>query len=100
MAKRPSWLLLVLSPLAYPQGNVLPTHESLTYSIEWRLITAGKATLDWTSTIGDGAQIKVKVESVGLVSKLFRVEDNYLATLTGGLCGQSVEFTGQEGSRE
>jgi len=34
-----------------------------------------------------------------MVSKLFKVEDNYVANLGAGLCGQSVQLTSQEGSR-
>jgi hypothetical protein len=99
MALRPLLLWLVSIPMAFPQGNVLPAHESLTYSIEWRLITAGRATVQWTSA-NDAAQIQMHVESVGLVSKLFKVEDSYVATMGSGLCGQSVQLTAQEGSRE
>jgi hypothetical protein len=100
MALRPLGLLLVSIPLAYPQGNPLPAHETLTFSIEWRLITAGKATLDWTSPTPENARVDVKVESAGLVSKLFKVDDTYLANLGPGLCGQSSQLTAQEGSRE
>jgi len=100
MTLRPLWLLLVSIPQAFPQSNPLPAHESLTYSIEWRLITAGKATMNWAYTGSDNARIDVKVESVGLVSKLFKVDDAYLANVGSGLCGQSVQWTSQEGSRE
>jgi hypothetical protein len=99
MALRPLLLLLVPIPLAFPQSNPLPAQETLTYNIEWRLITAGKATVQWQAG-RDTEQIKLRVESVGLVSKLFRVEDEYHANLGPGLCGQSVELTSQEGSRQ
>jgi len=99
MALRPCLLLLVSIPLAFPQGNPLPSRESLTYSIEWRLITAGRATVDWAATGNDAAQIRLKVESVGMVSKLFKVEDTYVANLGSGLCGQSVQLTAEEGNR-
>jgi hypothetical protein len=100
MAFRPLLLLLLPSPLAFPQSNPLPARETLTYTIEWRLITAGKATVQWATTGRDTSQINLRVESVGLVSKLFKVEDNYTANLGAGLCGQSVQMTSQEGSRE
>ena len=93
-------LLLASTPLAFPQGNPLPAHEILTYSIEWRLITAGRATVEWAASGADTAQIKVKVESAGLVSKLFHVEDHYVANLGSGLCAASVSFNAQEGSRQ
>jgi hypothetical protein len=92
-------LLLASVRLVFPQSNPLPAHETLTYSIEWRLITAGRARVEWTSTGAESAQIKVKVESAGLVSKLFRVEDTYLAVVGSGLCGESVQLTSEEGSR-
>ncbi|HUB78826.1 MAG TPA: DUF3108 domain-containing protein [Bryobacteraceae bacterium] len=93
-------LLLVSTRLAFPQSSPLPAHETLTYNIEWRLITAGRATVDWAATGADSSQIKVKVESAGLVSKLFRVEDNYVANLGLGLCAQAVSFNAIEGSRQ
>ncbi len=100
MALRLLSLLLVPIPLAFSQSNALPAHESLTFSIEWRLITAGRAVMEWASTGSETAQIKVKVESAGLVSKLFKVEDSYIANMGAGLCAQSVQLTAQEGSRE
>lgn len=99
-ASRLCLLWLVSIPLAFPQGNPLPARESLTYSIEWRLITAGRATVDWAATGSDTAQIRLKVESVGLVSKLFKVEDTYVANLGSALCAQSVQLTAQEGIRQ
>ena len=92
--------MLVSIPLAFSQSNPLPSRESLTYSIEWRLINAGKAVVDWTSNSADSAQINIKVESAGLVSKLFRVDDKYIVNLGPGLCGQSVQLSAQEGSRD
>ena len=100
MALRPLLLLLVPISLAFPQSNTLPARESLTYSIEWRLITAGRAHVQWATTGSDTAQINLHVESAGLVSKLFKVEDNYIANLGSVLCGQSVQLTAQEGSRD
>jgi hypothetical protein len=100
MPFRPCLLLLVSIPPAFPQGLMLPARESLTYNIEWRLITAGKAVVQWIPTGRDTAQVNLRVESVGLVSKLFKVGDTYIANLGAGLCGQSVQMTSQEGSRE
>src|ERR1035441_5039718 len=33
-----------------PQSNSLPQREMLTYGIEWRLVTAGQAKLEWNAT--------------------------------------------------
>ena len=100
MALRPWLLLLVPISLAFPQSNPLPARETLNYNIEWRLITAGKVKVQWQTNGRDSSQINLHVESAGLVSKLFKVDDTYIANLGANLCGQSVQFTSQEGSRQ
>ena len=100
MHLKPLLALLVFAPLASPQG--LPARETLYYTVEWRLITAGKAKLEWTSEQRPrtGAQVNLRLESVGLVSKFFKVEDNYSSNLNSALCGQSLQMTTLEGSRQ
>jgi hypothetical protein len=99
------WKLLLLAmagaPLAFPQGNSLPYRETLSYSIEWRLITAGRARLEWNAApqSRQGYQIKLHMESVGLVSKLFKVENDYSSNLSPGLCAVSSHLTAHEGVR-
>ena len=93
--------LLVCAPFAFPQGAGLPAKESFSYSIDWRLFNAGKAKVDLTSS-GEPRpqyQIKLHLESIGFVSKLFRVEDDYTAELNANLCAESVHSVTQEGSR-
>ena len=87
MHLKPLLALLVFAPLASPQG--LPARETLYYTVEWRLITAGKAKLEWTSEQRprSGPQVNLRLESVGLVSKFFKVEDDYSSNLTSALCG-------------
>jgi hypothetical protein len=93
--------LLVCAPLAYSQGSSLPAKEILNYNIEWRLFTAGKAKVELTSTSGarPGLQANLHLESTGIVSKLFRVEDDYTATLTPNYCAQAVQMTTKEANR-
>jgi hypothetical protein len=100
MHLKPLLALLVFAPLASPQG--LPARETLYYTVEWRLITAGKARLEWTSEQRprSGAQVNLHLESVGLVSKFYKVEDDYSSNLTSALCGQSLQMTTLEGSRQ
>jgi len=94
------WLpLLGLAPFALAQNAALPPHEVLTYSIEWRLITAGKVRIEWQQARAS-SQVNLKLESVGLVSKLFRVQDAYQANLNQDGCAQSTVLTSQEGSRQ
>jgi hypothetical protein len=86
--------------LGYSQTGSIPAHEILQYNVEWRLITAGKARVEWSAAPGlRNWQVNFHLESVGLVSKLFKVEDNYTAILNQSLCAQSSHLTAQEGSR-
>ena len=100
MPLKPLLALLVFAPLAAPQS--LPPRETLYYTVEWRLITAGKAKLEWPSEPRPraGPQVNLHLESVGLVSKFFKVEDDYSANLNSALCGQSLQMTTLEGSRQ
>ena len=79
-----------------------PAHETFDYSIEWRLINAGKAHLEWDAaspaspTTGD---VKLHVESAGLVSRLFLVNDEYTVAMKSGFCAESTLIQAQEGAR-
>ena len=78
----------------------LPSSETLQYNVEWRLITAGKMSIHFAATGGDGFQAKVHMESAGLVSKLFKVDDDYSSTLDQSLCASSSFFKTHEGNRQ
>jgi hypothetical protein len=94
-------LLLLLSTLAHAQSGALPNRESLFYSVEWRLITAGKARIDWSALPPPrgGYEAKLHIESVGLVSKLFRVLDDYTSVLNPSACVLSSHSVTHEGVR-
>ena len=99
MRLRPLWLILVpISLASQPAGN-LPSRETLTYNIEWRLFNAGKARIQWLQEPRDGYQVNLHVESTGFVSKLFRVTDDYSANLNASLCSEDVHMTTLEGNR-
>ena len=99
---------LLCAPLAFsgaaaPDVRVdpsrgLPGRESLTYAIEWRLIAAGRAQLDWAARDA-GFEASLKLESTGLVSTLFRVNDTYSARLRRDLCSLTSHIDAQEGRR-
>lgn len=97
------WLCVFLgcSTLLWPQSLSLPAKEVLSYNVEWRLITAGSTRIEWTAATPPqtGYRINVHVESVGFVSKLFRVEDDYRASLNSDLCIHNSELTAHEGTR-
>ena len=92
---------LVCATLAFSQSNTLPAKETLYYSIDWRLFTAGKAKVELTTTPQPrpGYQVNLRLESTGIVSKLFKVEDDYSANLNSAYCAQSLQMTTREGSR-
>lgn len=92
---------LVCATLAFSQSNSLPAKETLYYSIDWRLFTAGKAKVELTTTPQPrpGYQVNLHLESTGIVSKLFKVEDDYSANLNSAYCAQSLQMTTREGSR-
>ena len=102
MPLKPLLVLVVCAPLAYPQISSLPPKETLYYTIDWRLFTAGKAKLEFTASPASKpeAQISLHLESVGFVSKLFKVEDDYNSTLNAGLCAQTSYMTAHEAGRE
>ena len=97
---KPITALLVCLVPALAQSDGLPAKETLYYNIEWRLITAGKAKIQWLAEPNRGWQFNLHLESAGLVSKLFRVEDDYSSNMSQGLCAQLAQFTAHEGSRE
>jgi hypothetical protein len=76
----------------------IPKPEKLVYRIEWRMVTAGEATLDLTRE-QQNWQINLKLESAGLVSRLFRVEDQYKVIANDRFCAINSNFEAQEGKR-
>jgi hypothetical protein len=94
--------LLVCATLAFSQSNSLPAKETFYYNIDWRLFTAGKAKVELTTTPQPrpGYQVNLHLESIGIVSKLFKVEDDYSASMSSGYCAQSLQMTTQEGNRQ
>ncbi len=95
-------LVLLVVPsysLQAPDRPFVERQEVLSYGVEWRLIRAGTARLEWNRGSGTRSQINVHVESVGLVSKLFRVDDNYSSNYEDGFCSVGSLFRVEEGSR-
>jgi len=81
----------------------LPAKQVLLYNVEWRLVEAGKAKLIWTESSQasrPGWQVSLHLESAGLVSKLYRVNDDYAADLNGDFCVQNTHLQAHEGGRQ
>lgn len=102
------WLIALCTPLQSFQAQSnsiapagpLPTSETLNYTVEWRLITAGKAQLNFSATGSSGFHTKVHLRSAGLVSRFFKIEDEYSSSLDQRLCAHSSFFQAHEGSRQ
>src|ERR1022692_4681779 len=92
---------LVCATLAFSQGSGLPARETLYYSIDWRLFTAGKARVELTTSAlpRPGYQANLRLESTGIVSKLFKVEDDYSSNMNSAFCAQTLQMTTHEGNR-
>jgi len=72
----------------------VPNTERLTYDIEWRLIHAGSAVIDAQKT-----SAHMKLDSAGMVSSLFKVDDAYGVTYNEPFCATSSTLDAQEGKR-
>lgn len=74
-----------------------PFPEKLTYRIEWRLITAGSVTVQLSRAAGANWQMEMNVQSAGLVTRLYRVMDQYKVVTNQKFCGVSSNLDAQEG---
>lgn len=70
------------------------TLGTLNFNVEWRLIHAGTAVIE----AGD-ADARVKIDSAGLVSTLFKVDSTYTAHYTQGFCAAGTLLDAKEGKR-
>jgi hypothetical protein len=78
-----------------------PSAEKLSYDIEWRLIYAGSAHMSLEPKPGGprGWDGQLRIESGGLVSKLFKLDDTYTSGMEEGFCTASTELNSIEGKR-
>ncbi|HUA22293.1 MAG TPA: DUF3108 domain-containing protein [Bryobacteraceae bacterium] len=79
-----------------------PSAETLTYNIEWRLIYAGAARVTLepaASTDGQKWHTSLHVESGGMVSKLYKLEDTYNVDMVNQFCAVSTHLDSREGKR-
>jgi hypothetical protein len=85
-----------------PPDDVNAAKENLTWNVEWRLIPAGVAKLTWTPMPGStiaASEARLHLESTGIVSRLFRVNDDYSSMLAQNFCGGGTFLAAREGGR-
>jgi hypothetical protein len=88
----------VLTPVAAVSEHPVAAKHTLQYGVEWRLIRAGTARMTW-SPAASGYTADLQLQSVGLVSKLYRVNDQYRANVDGNACAEHVLLKAEEGKR-
>ncbi len=95
------WCCVACGSVAAQTGQ-LPAREALDYTVEWRLVTAGKAQIRWQENPAGhtGWQANLHLESTGFVNKLFHVNDDYSSNLLPDLCTASTYMRSEEGRRK
>ena len=90
-------VLSAIAIFAAAAVNAQPPLPKLTYDIEWRLIHAGTAVLEARANEG-----LVKLDSAGLVSALYKVDDTYSVRYDGSFCatGSLLDAMQGKGHRE
>src|SRR5271170_6385953 len=74
-----------------PPAQTAPAKEKLTYAVEWRLIRAGTVTVE-----KQPHQASMRVESGGIVSTLYRIQDIYTVNYEDSLCATSSVMDSME----
>jgi uncharacterized protein DUF3108 len=74
-------------------GSPAPA-ERFTYDIEWRLVHAGTVAIE-----SHPSSARMKLESAGLVSALFKINDTYSVNYEEPYCAASSLMDAQEGKR-
>ena len=72
--------------------------EVLNYQVEWRFMTAGKVKVTVNKNVS-AANGKLEVQSLGIVSMLFKVNENYEAVWRPDFCAQSTHLFSEENKR-
>ncbi len=85
--------LLLAAGCSIQAGAETPA-EKFSYNVEWRLIRAGVAVLNLKPS-----EARLKLDSAGLVSTLFKVNDTYTARYDAPHCATSSLLDAQEGKR-
>ena len=99
-----AWMGAISPPASRPDGfaRQAPQSEILSYNIEWRFIHAGNARFTWGSSDGaakSGWAAQLHLEAAGLVSRLYKVDDEYSSLMSDRFCIASSQLKASEGNR-
>src|SRR3984893_17549345 len=104
-----AFVALLVAPSSHSQSKAVvnepsafPTPETLVYSVEWRLIFAGDARLSLeTRKRSDKTEweSKLEVESGGLVSKLYKIDDKSQVAMQDQFCATATNLDAMERKR-
>lgn len=94
-----AWIALALPVSPQAIVDAPKPVEVLQYGIEWRLVRAGMARLSRTPQSATAWAGDLHLESAGLVSKLYKVNDDYRVLFDSGYCVSNIHLASQEGSR-
>ena len=86
--------LLALLAIFPTQSALAGDSERFSYTVEWRLIRAGTVVIDAAPDSG-----RIKLDSAGLVSALFKIDDTYTVHYDPGRCATDSLLDAQEGKR-
>jgi hypothetical protein len=93
-------LFTVLGGSGEPQQTPhFPFQQSLSYRIEWHLVNAGTANLEYRHTGANNWRINLDIVSAGLVSRLYHINDKYTVDENDHFCPASAVLDAQEGKK-
>ncbi len=90
-----------IPPLAPPRpGFSFPQKQTLTYSVDWRVFTAGTAVLHFEA-VGDREKVTANADTIGAINLLFHASDHFQSNFDRAK-GCTYEFDKQtvEGRRQ
>ncbi len=96
------WGLALLAAATFGAPARSASGETLNYEAEWRFIRAGTVQLTWSPAdpAGEaGYSARLLIRSAGLVSRLFKVDNEYTSRARADLCAVSSLLKTNEGSR-
>ena len=93
----------VIGPVSHiqppPATYLFPAGLTLVYDVEWRLWTAGTASLS-TSSAGDEPQVKGSADATGVAAVLYKVHDRFQSAFDRrSFCSQNLRKHTEEGFR-